>query len=90
MPDFIQPTTEQPVFEISHKYLKILCNTPGSSVVYCFKKSGKKPDPEEPNDWKLYTKPLKFHENQTLYALANRIGFRNSEMVKIDLSDYLN
>ena len=83
-PDFIQPITEQPVFKISHKHVKILCN----SVVYCFKKSGEKPDPEEPNEWKLYTGPLKFSRDQTLYALANRIGFKNSKMVKINLSDY--
>lgn len=80
-PGYEQPLTADPVIRTSKGKITLHCSTPGSSLVYCFADPGIRPDPGEPNQWKLYTEPLVPRTGKHLFVVANRIGYANSNMV---------
>ena len=83
-PDFEQPITDSVslnAVDISDgKKIALSTKTKGASIVYII---SNKPDQKFDfnSGWKLYTEPVALEKGQTLYAIAQRIGFRESEIV---------
>lgn len=83
-PDFEQPITDSVslnAVDISDgKKIALSTKTKGASIAYIISnKPGQKFDFN--SGWKLYTEPVALEKGQTLYAIAQRIGFRESEIV---------
>ena len=83
-PDFEQPITDSVslnAVDISDgKKIALSTKTKGASIAYII---SNKPDQKFDfnSGWKLYTEPVALEKGQTLYAIAQRIGFRESEIV---------
>ena len=83
-PDFEQPITNSVslnAVDISEgKKIALSTKTKGASIAYIISNQ-----PDQKFDfnsgWKLYTEPVALEKGQTLYAIAQRIGFRESEIV---------
>lgn len=79
----IQPKTEDPVVEIKDGVISATSKTEGASIAYIISNSDFNPDLN--SGWLLYTKPLGNVESKYVYFLSNRIGFKDSDIVKITL-----
>ncbi len=76
-----QPVTKTPEFLINDDKISIACADKGASLAYqVLDINAEKPDTKEPNGWNLYTKPLKINKQQVLYAVAIRIGYKQSKL----------
>jgi hypothetical protein len=42
-------------------------------------------DPDLNSGWKLYTSPINLEKGAFLYVIATRLGYKDSEIVKISL-----
>lgn len=82
-PNNTQPTTSNPVISISKNTIKLTDSTPGNSIGYIL--SDKKINPTIYNDWQLYHEPVEIGNAKYLYVMANRIGFKDSEMIEKEL-----
>ncbi len=81
-PNNVQPVTQNVVFKQKTKGLCLSSVTKGASIAYCVS--------EENNlklnynsRWKLYSNPLTLKKGMYLYTIAERIGFKPSEIRKI-------
>jgi N-sulfoglucosamine sulfohydrolase len=70
----IQPVTQPVEFNLDGNLLTINCKTNGSSIAWRYKGKG------DPDQWFLYTGPVILSEPVTIEALANRIGYADSEI----------
>jgi len=70
----IQPVTQAVEFRLDDNLLTMNCETIGSSVAWRYKGKG------DPDQWFLYTGPVTLSESVTIEALANRIGYEDSEI----------
>lgn len=84
-PNFEQPTTHKVILKKVNNRISLSSNTKGASIGYIIS--------NQPNQqfnynskWQLYTKPLTIDSGKYLYAIAERIGYKESEIVikKID------
>ncbi len=75
-----QPLTEKPVIEKSKNKIILKCNTQGASIAYII--SDKDFTPDLNSGWKVYYKPIKVPKGKYLYVMAQRIGYKESEIVK--------
>ena len=79
-PNLEQPTTAVPKIKNSSKELNISCDTKGASIAYLISDN-----PNEKFDynshWNLYSKPLTVERGAYLYVIAERIGYKESEVV---------
>ncbi|MDA3929343.1 MAG: sulfatase [Prolixibacteraceae bacterium] len=82
-PKGIQPQTEKPSISINDEIIQIECTTEGASIAYISSKTELEPNLD--SGWQLYHKPIENKNASFLYVLANRIGYKDSEIVKIDL-----
>lgn len=80
-PGGIQPRTENPVIVKSRSKVKLRCNTQGASIAYII--SDNEIEPDLNSCWKLYYKPIPLQKGKYLYVMAGRIGFKDSEIIKI-------
>jgi len=71
-----QPVTQSPEIKIKNGKIKITCNTAGASIAYQINGKGFSKD-----HWFLYTKPFEIQQNDSVSAVAIRIGFKQSEIV---------
>ena len=78
-PGGIQPVTQAPEIKISGDYTEITCATEGASVGYII--TGQAMDPDLNAAWKVYHGPFKVKMGQVLYVIAQRIGYRESEIM---------
>lgn len=69
-----QPVTSAVEFNLENNLLIITCDTEGSSIAWRFKGEG------DPDQWYLYTGPVEMSQPAVIEALANRIGFMDSEI----------
>jgi N-sulfoglucosamine sulfohydrolase len=84
-PDFNQPETSVVTVSQTNKIINLQTTTSGASIAYLFS--------DQPNlkfdydlGWKLYFAPLSKPLNKKyLYAVSERIGFKTSEMIKLNL-----
>ena len=74
-PDGTQPVTKNPQFEYNKEdnLLTIYSETPGASIAYQNSNSAN-------GNWSLYTGPLAAELNDTIQAVAIRIGYKQSEI----------
>jgi N-sulfoglucosamine sulfohydrolase len=77
----IQPVTNPVEFKLNGDLLTMSCKTIGSSIAWRYKGKG------DPDQWFLYTGPVTLSGSVTIEALANRIGYGDSE---IRYFEYLN
>ncbi len=82
-PNNTQPTTETPIISISKNILKLSDSTHGASVAYIL--SDKKIKPTIYSEWQLYHRPVSLGDAKYVYVIANRIGFRDSEIIEREL-----
>lgn len=75
-PDFVQPATHPPLL-LFDGTLKISCSTPGASISWQLAGQG---DAVDEAAWVLYDKPFNAGEGQKIYAVAERIGYKSSEV----------
>ncbi|WP_345006808.1 sulfatase [Snuella lapsa] len=82
-PDFEQPITKSVTFNVIEmsqgKTVSLSCATRGASIAYIVSDN-----PNEHFDfnskWKLYTEPFSVEKGQTVYTVAQRIGYMESKI----------
>lgn len=79
-PGIQQPVTEKPSIYDSNNLITIGCNTINASIVYIV--AGEDFEATLDSGWQLYIKPLKKEPGKILYSRTNRIGFKDSEIVR--------
>ncbi len=82
-PNNTQPTTSNPSLSIENKIVKLSDTTKGASIGYML--SDTKIKPTIYNEWQLYYEPVKVGSAKYLYIIANRIGFKESEIIEKEL-----
>ena len=83
-PGGVQPNTENPEIEFKNGKIYLSCSTSGASISYLFSDN---PDKKfDFNDkWLLYASPLSIPKSKYIYVVAERIGYRISEMKRYEL-----
>lgn len=77
-PNMKQPVTEPPVFTVhKNKTVALSCPTAGASISYQL--LSKNDSPQE-NKWQVYVHPIAVGKNEVLYAAADRIGYKGSNV----------
>ena len=77
-PGWKQPVTEDPTIKLEGTQISLACNTPGASIGYQLLD----PDTEPTDHWSLYTGPVSVPQDKVLVAIADRIGFKRSNVVR--------
>lgn len=76
-PNFEQPTTENVTLKTTNNKVSLSSNTKGVSIAYII--SDKADETFDYNsNWSLYTHPFRVQKGKYVYALAERIGFKES------------
>ena len=83
-PDGQQPATASPVLEVKNEQVFLSCPTNGASIAYIITESGDK-DFDLNNRWLLYTRPFPVEKGKHVYAIAERIGYKSSEIIKLKI-----
>ena len=73
-----QPVTLNPVVTLDNGKIKITCKTKGASIGYKIVSNG-----NTPKSWEIYQGPFKLPEGARLMVKAHRIGFLQSNIVKL-------
>jgi len=84
-PDGTQPKTSKPIIMVGKNRIKLTITTRGSSIGYIL--SDKKLEPNLDSGWQLYNKPIKVKNEKYFYVIANRIGYKDSDIVEAILSE---
>lgn len=82
LPNGKQPITQNPEMTIKNNKVEIKCATEGASIVYRIEPeqaSVQKIDSRYVSRWQVYTQPLKVNKGDKVFAIATRIGFKQSE-----------
>lgn len=79
-PNNTQPKTANPTFDLRKDLLMVSCSTKSASVSYKISKS-KDEKFDLNSNWTLYTKAIQVPKGQFVYLVANRIGFKDSDIV---------
>ena len=78
-PNFVQPVTGAAMVKNSNGKVSLSTNTKGASIAYIISDN-----PNETFDfnsgWKLYSEPFSAEKGKTVYTMAQRIGFKESEI----------
>ena len=77
-PGSIQPITQAPSFEKTEKGFQLSSSTEGASIGYQILD----PDSALSKTWEVYTESLKVPEGKILHAIAHRVGYKPSEVIK--------
>ena len=78
-PNKIQPATEPVQFNLQDSLLTLSSNTQGANIAYQITTSNESPLADT---WSVYTKPFVLANDQTIKALAHRVGFKPSEITQ--------
>lgn len=80
-PNKVQPQTLAPSVSVKNGKLHVTCNTPSSSIAYL--RSNEDNYKLDRNDtWQLYSQPIQCTGGEVIYFIAERIGYRSSELVE--------
>ena len=82
-PNGIQPITDKPEVSYAGDLLQLSCTTAGASIAYIISDHEVKPDFD--SGWQLYSKPLVKEKGKKIYVQAHRIGYKESEVLKLEL-----
>lgn len=80
-PGGVQPVTDNPEVKLENGKVTLTCSTKGASLAYLVSETDIEPTLD--SGWKLYIEPVSLKKGQILYALANRIGYADSEIKTI-------
>jgi hypothetical protein len=75
-----QPITKPAKIEQKENHVTLSCDTYGASIGYIISKKDFTPDLN--SGWKVYYKPIKVPKGKYLYVMTQRIGYKESEIVK--------
>ncbi|WP_397447592.1 sulfatase-like hydrolase/transferase [Polaribacter sp. R77954] len=78
-PNFEQPKTKEVVFNRRNQKIELTTFTKGASIGYIISDKPLK-DLDFNSGWSLYSAPLSIKKGKYLYAIAERIGFKESEI----------
>ena len=83
-PEDIQPKTAAPEMKQNAHLIELSCPTKGASIAY---KLADKPGLEfkYTDKWQLYTKPLPLIPGKYYYVIAERIGFKESDVLIVKM-----
>jgi len=77
-PDLEQPTTQAPDIEIENSMVSLTNDAPGVSLGYQILAKGDTLG----TTWQVYTEPFQVAEDETVAAVAHRIGYKPSEVIR--------
>ncbi|RUA32436.1 MAG: sulfatase [Bacteroidetes bacterium] len=80
-PNGVQPITEKAIVKVNHRKVELSCNTKGATIGYIV--SDKDFTPDLNSGWTHYYKPFKIKKGQFLYTISQRIGYKESEIIKV-------
>lgn len=85
-PGMKQPVTAEPQFHLSTGSITITSPTPGASISYKIVKTTaqKKSDSIA---WQVYNNPVRLNKNETIIAIAERIGYKSSIPKELTLDE---
>jgi N-sulfoglucosamine sulfohydrolase len=72
------PITVNPKIEATNGLISISCTTEGASIAYKIMEENK----SEPIRWEVYEKPILLKNQEKIKAVAQRIGYKPSEIVQ--------
>jgi len=75
-----QPVTAKAQITQSGKKISLSCETEGASIGYIISKKDFTPDFD--SGWQVYTEPVKVPKGRYLYVMTQRIGYKESDIVK--------
>ncbi|QTD38502.1 sulfatase-like hydrolase/transferase [Polaribacter batillariae] len=80
-PNFKQPITENVTLTINKDIVTLSSATKGASIAYII--SNNRDEKLDFNSgWQLYSEPITVKKGQTIYTIAQRIGFKESQILK--------
>jgi N-sulfoglucosamine sulfohydrolase len=80
-PNYEQPTTTSAIINIDNKKVTLLPATKGASIAYIISDNvNEKLDFN--SKWQLYHQPITVEKGKTIYIISQRIGFKESEIIK--------
>ncbi len=82
-PGGVQPVTQKAEISVKRNKIEISCPTKGASIGYIL--SDVEINPDLNSGWTHYYKPFKIKKGRFLYVMSQRIGFKESDIVKIKL-----
>jgi len=82
-PGGIQPKTADPEVKVADGVVRICSDTEGASIGYIL--SDKDIEPGLNSGWLVYNGPVKAGDASFLYVIADRIGYADSQIIKIKL-----
>ena len=77
-----QPVTRKPVITQKGRTLVFTCPTKGASIGYLISSKNFKPGLDA--GWQVYHKPIRVPRGKYLYVMAQRIGYKESPVVRKD------
>lgn len=80
-PNNEQPSTSDPVVAEEGNQISLNAETEGAGIGYQIVPAGE----EMGTIWTPYTEPLQLEEGETLFAIADRIGYKPSRVVRYDV-----
>ena len=80
-PNGSQPKTEVVHVMIKNALVELSSKTKGASIGYKIIKEDKDPDQQA---WMVYTDPISIHPNEKILAIAHRIGYLPSDILKYE------
>lgn len=79
-PNLKQPETSVPKVKLTSSGLRISCDTEGASIAYIISNNLTEKF-DNNSDWQLYSKPLPKNKGKYLFIVAERIGYKQSQVV---------
>ena len=76
-------TAQRMIFSLSQKngVIQIKSTTKGASIAYILSNESNL-ELDYNSNWKLYSTPIKAAQNTNIYTIAERIGYKESDIVK--------
>ena len=81
-PGGVQPVVAEPVITISGDKIVLKNSGAWASIGYQFVVSGEQASADQ---WEVYTKPIKKIEGKTIHVIADRVGYKPSGLVSLEL-----
>ncbi len=78
-PNLEQPITTLPNVKKTENGILLSCNTNGASIAYLISDNANEKYSYD-SQWKLYSEPIDISKGNYLYVIAERIGFKESEI----------
>lgn len=87
----VQPKTAMPTYTVSHGKVTLASETEGATISYQWVSLANEKSRElaPPKPWFGYTEALDLKEGKELHVVAHRLGYRESDVLRVDFGDQL-